>query len=248
MTGTQIEMPGTASGGRYLIPPVARGLQALHLTRGSPAEAALNRARGGCGDGSVVGSPASVAGYISCRGLSDFIQSRMREYDELTFFTVAKTNASLADDANCPMYYGTYRNTSVDLSATSYGVGVYLSTAADVRGIASRLDGSVPPVRGSFPSVITDGSHRSAWALYVQTVTPDETLLCDLTNGLTGTVRTGTRDKSVGLFRIGSGYSDLGGTCQIAWWQGHSVALSDSEIEANAAWIADDLAAYGIMI
>lgn len=249
MTGVELIIDGDASAvARYRIPPAARGLQALHLMRASAEFSARNWALGGVGDAEVVGNIPAAAGYVSCRGQSAFLQTSLAEATNMTFYTAAKTGASLESAAEQPMFFGTYVSPSVaNPAVNSYGIGQYVSAAADIRGICCRF-ASDGVTRSSTPSIIADGSYRAQWSLYVLTVSAAQTVLRDLTHGLTGTTTTGTRDPSSGLFRVGSGQTTLGGPCQLAWWQAHTAVHTEAEIQANATWIRQDLAQVGITV
>lgn len=215
--------------------PVRRGLEGIHFLNGTAAKAARNYAPGKS-SGVVIGAPAATTGFLSCKSLSNFIQTDIPESDLATVFVIARSTDVGTADAVRPAFYATQDGPGADGAGTAQGLAVWHS-GSQVRSLV----GYLTPAAATFIDVNLVEPLVANFALYVQVVAADKLELRDVTRSLTASVApTGTRRRTTNKFRIGSSFKSLGGTSDIAVFQVHSVVLSEAEIAAVVA----DLRAY----
>lgn len=217
--------------------PVRRGLEAVHFLNTSLTKAARNFAPGK-GQSKVVGAPVPQTAYLTCKGMVNFIESAMSETESMTMFVIARTAVDGSVVADRPMFLGNYQGQAGD-SGPAYGVSIYLSALNRITATAGY--GSDAGTNTNVLAGVTKPAVANVWGLYMIQVTPTAVVMRDFTVGLTQTTSASLpRRLSTGKIRIGSGQTNLSGNCDVAVFQGHSVALNESEIQATAA----DLRAY----
>lgn len=217
--------------------PVRRGLEAVHFLNTSLTKAARNFAPGK-GQGKVVGSPVPQAAYLSCKGTVACIESAMAESESMTLFIIARTAADGSVVPDRPMFLGNYQGQNVD-GGTAWGVSIYLGALNRITATAGY--GSDAASNTNVLAAVTKTAVANLWGLYMIQVTPTAVVIRDFTSGLTQSASPSLpRRLAIGKIRIGSGQSNLLGSCDVAAFQGHSVALTEAEIQSTVA----DLRAY----
>lgn len=217
--------------------PVNRGIQGIFFLNTSLEKACHNYAPGKP-NGSIVGTPPVDGTHLSAKSQANFVQTEVAESDELTIFCIGRTSDAGTNPANRPAFYGTYRNLSAAAPVQNPGVSVWRDNAS-MRANAAYSDDPGAPVQRQ---VILSSSDFSSWSLYVHRVSASGVYFADMTKALSGTVAAiGARQRSVGKFRIGGVYYEFLGSCDVAVWQAHSVALTDQEIGE----VVQNLRTYG---
>ncbi|MGO1160532.1 hypothetical protein ACTOV4_01075 [Brucella sp. C7-11G] len=245
MTIIHVDAPEASLSAKKYLPSVLDGLEAWHFMDGGVERAALNFALGKP-DADIVGTPVAGEGYVRFKGLTNFLQGKLPEALEETTFIVARTLDALSSDATRPMLCGTFRNPAIaDPARSSFGSAIYMTEAVTAHGTAGRRrpDGSFTSGgAGTVANVVN-------WALYCLTVSEATTVMRDYTTGTTRvTAETGTRDVSSGKHRIGSGFQQFGGECDIALYARYSRALDTVDRNALVTEIRQIVALEGVVV
>ncbi|WP_343595503.1 hypothetical protein [Pseudomonas sp.] len=221
-------------------PPVRRGLEGIFFTNTSLEKAARNYAAGKSA-GSIVGAPVVNDAYITCKGMTNFIQTNILETESLTMLVIAKSSALGGSPDEIPLVCG------------SYGSGA-LSGACMYMPVPDRLSGT-----GGFGNDDASNANVTAsisptptskWGLYSVQVSPAGVTTKGHTSGLTNTfTQTVPRRLAGRTMRIGSGYSNSQkGTVDIAMFQHYSVLLTADELAKTVADIRAYAARRGILV
>lgn len=224
-------------------PPVRRGLEGIHFLNGTPTKAAHNYAPGKP-SGVVIGAPVASQGFLSCKSLSNFIQTGIPETDLATVFVIARSTDLGTSDAVRPAFYATQDGPGADGAGTAQGLALWHS-GSQVRSLV----GYLTPESTTFIDVNLVEPLVANFAIYVQIVAANKIELRDVTRSISGSVvPAGTRRRTTNKFRIGSSFKSLRGTSDIAVFQAHSVVLSEDEIAATVADLRAYAARKGIMV
>lgn len=231
--------------------PVRRGLECIHFINKSPAKAARNYAPGKP-NGVYVGTPLSANEQsLRMKALSSYVQTQVREARAMTVFIVARTQDVITGSGPTqPMFYGTYRSPAADgADGTTFGVAMYTDNSSAMRGTAGRGTSLEDHESGMVSLTASIGT----WALYVHRVgsgSDDRNILTNATTGAEAKNPTVTKPRypSRGLLRIGSGYSQFSGHCDVAFFQAHSVELTTDEIDIIVADIRSHMARRGLAV
>lgn len=219
--------------------PVRRGLEAIHFLNESLAKCERNFAPDKV-KGTQVGDPVPQAAFLSCKGTVNCIETSMSESESMTMFVIARTAADGSVVAERPMFIGNYQGKHVD-GGNAFGVSIYLSALNRITGTAGF--GADAAANENKLAGITKAAVANLWGLYMFQVSPVAVTLRDFTANLTQVTSASTpRRMATGKIRVGSGQSNLLGSCDIALFQGHSVLLTEQEIQATVA----DLRAYAL--
>ena len=230
--------------------PVRRNLEAWHFLNTSAAKASRNYAPGKP-SGFVVGAPVESAGFMTFKGLANYIQTATPETAEQTFFSVVRSADTFASDANRPMFYGTFKQplpggTDTD---TTFGCALYATTATGITATAGRGNTTADDTAAG---VSLAGQTLASWSLIVQTVYADltPTTTKNETDGATGTASASALPRlvSAGKYRIGSGFLQFGGLTDMAFFAAYSAVLTASEKAAVVADIRAQMLRRGVVV
>lgn len=217
--------------------PVRRGLEAIHFLNTNLVKAARNYAPGK-EQGRVIGAPVPQTAYLSCKGTVNCIESAMSETEAMTVFVVARTATDGSIVAERPMFMGNYQGLNVDGGA-AWGSSIYLSDLNRITATAGFGADAASNVNSR--AGVTKTAVANQWALYMLQVSSAGVTIRDFTSNLTqNTGASIPRRLATGKIRIGSGQSNLLGSCDVALFQGHSLLLTEAEIQTTVA----DLRAY----
>lgn len=202
-------------------------------------------------DGIVVGTPTQHGDGKSVvfKALSNFVQSRWQETAAQSHIIVAASDATMADNANRPQFFGTATGIPTTGGVTTtFGTRLYVSAAGAVRYAAGRGTSTSDDVQGDAAVVVSD---HTAYVLFLA-LTPGGTGDNTIKNLSTGTTASSAvnlpRFYTINRMRYGSGYATQEGTCHI-----HSVISSsklwDTDEQARATDFMRELAAgYSITV
>jgi len=225
-------------GKRKISMPVTRGLEAIHFLSGSVGRAVRNYAQGKP-DSSVVGVPTETTGFMTFKGLTNFIQTPIAEARTQTIFRVMRTLDTLADLDHCPVFDGTY-STGSNLGSMLYG-----NASGNINQTSARFsDATQTTISTSGITLLPADIDKASFSLIVTTVSETLTTTYNETKGTSkvGTVNNFGRRPSTLPFRIGSAYegnSLYKGTCDMSFWQYHSVELTPTERATTVAKIRE---------
>lgn len=222
------------AGERKISMPVVRGLEAIHFLSGSIGRAVRNYAIGKP-DASPVGAPVESANYMTFKGLTNFIQTKDADFASQTIFRVMRTLDTMVDVDHSPVFDGTYS------SGSNIGTMLYGNIGGNVNQTAARFIDATQTQLTTGAATMVAGTDivTATFSLIVTTVGADRTTVRNETLGTSkqGPVNTFGRRPSTLPFRIGSAYEEgntkYRGTCDMAFWQHHSVELTASEREAT---------------
>lgn len=222
--------------------PVRRGLEAIHFLNTSIQKSARNYAPGKP-SGGVVGNPVAYSDRLACKGLTDYIQSSCPEFDSMTFFCIGRSSEDNSSDAKRPGFFGNYSMSGIGVDGgAADGTVMYFRTAGNMAAAAGYGNTAADK---TFPLATLSALDAAKWSLYVVQVSAAGITFRDVTNNRSST-QSGTgglpRRRSLTKFQVGSNPSRFGGTCDVAVWQAHSVALTEEEITTTIA----DLRAYAL--
>lgn len=231
---------------RKLLPPVSAGLLGIAWPGVSAARTALNFALGAA-DGVVVGEPTYEDGYAGFVGLADFVQTEVVEPTEATFFAVCRSTSAMAADATRPMFFGTFESAAAAGGGNTFGVSMVAPSATVMRFYASR--GTSTSNDTSVPLNLTVAD-TTDWGLYSAIIpTAGNTSITSHTDNVTATSGTVlARFPSVGKFRLGSGFDDWGGSCDLALWVAYNRVLTATERATMATWCRAKALERGITV
>lgn len=251
MTATILRVTGGQSyefGSGTIIPAVSRGILGAFfpgigtLTSGSTAalaKQAKNFYTGGAG--TLTGTPAGSAGY-SLFNSTAYLDTLLAEAQNLTFMAVVQG----ADTTANPQYIGNYQTTQ---SASALYSAWHTAPAATDYMLAVFNNGSGGMTNVSAALNVTTGT---SWRLLVGRVTSGVSVeLQNLTAGTVTITATALARYTTGTdtIRIGSSYSgSFAGANDVnqAWYYG--VALTDTEVQTQAAQMRAYAAEYGITV
>ncbi|WP_339428875.1 hypothetical protein [Pseudomonas taetrolens] len=217
-------------GMRKFVPPVIRGLQAVHFLSGSISRAIRNYAKGKP-DARVIGAPVEAPGYMTFKGLTNFIETQVADANTQTIFRVVRNNDTLVDFDHCPVFDGTYS------SGSNLGTMLYGNTSGNINQTSARfLDATHTTISTSGVTLVSGTDiDKPTFSLIVTVISETLTVVRNETKGTVkvGAVNLFGRRPSAMPFRIGSAYegnSLYKGVCDMSFWQHHDVELTASEI------------------
>lgn len=221
------------SGMRKFVPPVIRGLQAIHFLSGSIGRAIRNYAKDKP-DARVIGAPVEAPSYMTFKGLTNFIETQVADANTQTIFRVVRNNDSQVDLDHCPVFDGTYS------SGSNLGTMLYANTSGNINQTSARFADNTHTTIATSGITLVSGVDidKPTFSLIVTIVSETLTIVRNETKG---TVKVGSpnlfgRRPSTFPFRIGSAYegnSLYKGVCDMSFWQHHDVELTASEIALN---------------
>lgn len=231
--------------------PVRRGLEAIHFMNKIPGKVAKNYAPGKP-NGVFVGSPVLIgAQSVRTKSLSTYVQTQVREARAMTIFSVVRTQDTLADNATRPMFYGTFRSLPADgtTADTTFGISLFAASATQYSAGAGRGNSLADHTSGPATLTVAPGSwalmiHRTGVGASEDTIVRNETAGTQAQNASSAL----PRYPSLGLLRIGSGYTQFAGHADMAFFQAHSVALTTDEIATVVADVRTHMARRGVTI
>lgn len=222
---------------RKIILPSMRGAEAIHFLSGSIARAVRNYVKDK-EDASPVGAPTESANFLSFKGLTNFIQTKVLEAPNQTIFRVVRTADTLVDVDHCPVFDGSY-STGLNLGSMFYG-----NTSGNINQSAARFtDTSQAQVGASSATLVAATDiDRASFSLIVTVTGATQTTIRNETKGSikTSAANAFGRRPSQLPFRIGSAYEGstlYKGVCDMVFWSYHSVELTSSEISKSVAQI-----------
>lgn len=225
------------SGMRKFVPPVVRGLEAIHFLSGSISRAVRNYAKDKL-DAKVFGAPGESVGFMTFKGLTNFIETQVADARTQTIFRVVRTNDSLVDLDHCPVFDGTYA------SGCNLGTMLYGNTSGNINQTSARFADATQTTIATNGATLVAGTDidKVSFSLIVTIVSETLTTVRNETKGTVkvGTVNAFGRRPSTFPFRLGSaheGNSLYKGTCDMSFWQHHSVELTASEISLTVGRI-----------
>lgn len=234
-------------------PPVKRGLEAWFNFDTDAARFYRNRAQNKP-DADMIGSPVAFSAFGRFKGLSNFLQTKVPESDEMTLIVVGRAahpvpGGSTVGDENTPFYVGNYRGQAISagVEGTSYGTNLFhVSPTTLVGGSSRKTDtGVATSAQFSLPNEVpTDWGIRvlrtsSAKGMTVQNITKGTTAHSP---DVRQRVLTDT------LFRIGGGTYGFAAEVDISAVIMHSVWLSDLELNQQIALPRARMARLGISV
>lgn len=237
-----------------VVPPVSRGLEGWFNFDTDAGRFGYNRALGKP-DANIIGAPVAFATHGRFKGLSNYLQTKIAETDEVTLIVVGKAaaaipaGASTTGDANTPFYVGNYRGNSVTpgVTGSAYGASLYHVATATLTGGACRDNGAggatsaVNSVSGEVPTDWSIRVMRSSSAMLTKTQNLTKNLMSQGND-----VR--ARALSDSLFRIGSGTAAFGAEVDISAVIIHSVVLTDDELAKQVEIVRKRMARLGIVV
>jgi hypothetical protein len=237
-----------------VVPPVSRGLEGWFNFDTDAGRFGFNRALGKP-DASIIGAPVAFATHGRFKGLSNYLQTKIAETDEVTLIVVGKAaapipaGASTSGDETTPYYVGNYRGASVTpgVVGTSFGTSLYHVATASLTGGASRNNGSNLPT--SAIRSLT-GETPTDWAIRVLRVKSGVPLeVRNMTKGTSAVgADTNPRVLTDTAYRIGSGTSVFGAEVDISAVIIHSVMLTDDELAKQVEIVRKRMARLGIIV
>lgn len=183
--------------------------------------------------GSVVGVPVASDAFLTCKGMTNYIQTGILETESLTMLVIAKSAGIGGTPDETPLVCGSYGSGALS------GVCMYIPLTDRLSGTGGfgNDDASNVNVTASVSPAPT-----TKWGLYSVQVSPAGVTTKAHTANLTNTFAQAVPRRLAGrTMRIGSGYSNSQkGTVDIALFQYHSVLLTADELTKTVA----DLRAY----
>lgn len=237
-----------------VVPPVSRGLEGWFNFDTDAGRFGFNRALGKP-DANIIGAPVAFATHGRFKGLSNYLQTKIAETDEVTLIVVGKAAAAIpagaasGGDANTPFYVGNYLGNSGTPGVTgpAYGASLYHVATATLTGGASRATGA-----GGATSASTTVSAEvpTDWSIRVMRAS---TAMAVKTQNLTKNLSSQGSDVraralSDSLFRIGSGTSGFAAEVDISTVIIHSVVLTDDELAKQVEIVRKRMARLGIVV
>ena len=223
------------SGLRKFVPPVIRGLEAIHFISGTASRAAHNYAMNKP-NATIIGTPVESDNFLTLKGLTNYIQTQVADAPVQTIFRVVRTLDSLADLDHCPVFDGTYSG-GMNLGTMFYG-----NTSGNLNQNSARFTDATQAQLSSGAVTMVAGTDidKASFSLLVTVVGPTYTTVRNETKGTVKVSASNAfgRRPSTNPFRIGSAYESTSlykGVCDVAFWSHHSVELSPAEIALNVA-------------
>lgn len=237
------------AGMRKFSPPVSRSLEAWHFLNEGVAKAATNYALGK-NDAQVIGAPLEFPSYIQFKGLTNYLQTEVKESATSTTFSVIRTKDTLAGADHTPAFYGNYRSGVQGGSYLAVGINDGLLTK-----VSSRFSNVGQSAVTSSPITLLAGMiNLGEWSLVIDITKSGFNAIQNATTGL-GRERTDVtygRSISAEKYRVGSMHdtsTPWKGTADMALWAHYSTELTPSEIASTVAVIrAYMLRRFGIAV
>lgn len=221
-----------AEANEYSLPRM-RGVEIIHIMRGSVARAARNYAFDKP-NSAIVGAPVANTNFITFTNMVNFLQSRIQETDAVTMYAFQRPRTDPAVSGS--MIISTYTSIAADNSGASFGASIYnsFSSVAGVQVGGARKDGATQLTGSAFVQapVIANFS-------MIVGVVPGGTAKNEIHNVTSGqsvisSQVAAPRFRSRGLFRIGSGFaSAFSGELDMAMCVLASVAHDPIERQEN---------------
>lgn len=232
------------------IPPVTRGLTGIFFLNTSLAKCSNNYAEDKK-DGLPVGVPVPAASYLTCKGVTNFIQTEIVETESMTMFMVERwLGTTLAPTvppvSEINIAIGNYNNAT---GTDPTGIHMYHSLSDRIAGGAGYFDnGNNGLNRNVTVSIIIPDARQ--WALYSVNFGPSGVTLRDYTRNLkVTTAATGARNVSTRPVRVGSGNAtQQSGLIDMAVAMTYNVELTLAEQDLVAADIRAYCARKGITV
>lgn len=251
---TIIRSKNLAAAPRVYANPVQDGLLANHIFCTQTADLFARNFAPNQPDGAIYGSPSLSLGGTAARfkGLQDFLQTGVQEPRAGTVLCVISSTATMADNANSPMWYGTFVNTPLDEATASntFGISARVTAAGAVRFGAGRGTSVADDHEGDTAIVQPD---HTAPTLYTCTFpNTAATALTDHTNDNTSADADpgfdDPRFPTDAQVRVGSGYSTYEGICDVSVFRMWNRVLSTTEIDAEVADARRFMATLGVTV
>jgi hypothetical protein len=230
-----------------VVPPVTRGLEGWFTFDTDISRFGLNRAIGKQ-NGSVIGTPVAYATHGRFKGSTNFIQTAIKDSDEITMFAVVKALVAPTSNADGVAAISTYNGTSVTpaVPGSSGGSSILLRGSSVVSAGIARSPGGVYQLE----LVNIVGGAPTAWRLLcVRSKSGSASEARDMTYNVSklGTDLT-TRVVNDKLFRIGSATTDYSGESDISAAAIYSAYLTDEEISLVAVAMRKRMLRLGISV
>lgn len=179
----------------------------------------------------IIGDPVGYPAQIRFTASLNYIETEVAETAAMTVMAVARSTASMADNANRPVYVSNNSSPAVDPSGPpAYGYSLWPLDADSMISAASHFTnaGSTTSTSGGRQ---LDGPSTGTWAFHCSRVDNVNNTLDNLTVGQSTTVAFPyPRNLSRGTMRIGANYNGAyGGFCDMAFVAMWSRFLSDAE-------------------
>jgi hypothetical protein len=226
--------------------PIRRGLEAIFFLNTSLEKSARNYVAGKP-QGSIVGSPVANPNYLATKGRVNYVQTQLAETADMTIFVLARTSADGSVIAERPMLFGNYQTLNADGGA-AFGVCMYLTSPTRFNaGAGFGADAAANELR---LAGLTKADIANKWNLYGMVVSSAGLTLRDFTTNQTSTAPGVAlpRRLASGKIRIGSGVTAFDGSADMAVFQAHSVALTETEIQTTVADLRAYAARRGIVV
>ncbi|AKO96838.1 hypothetical protein MALG_01662 [Marinovum algicola DG 898] len=205
-------------------------------------------------DSEIYGTVAPSLSGTAARftGLSNFIQSKILEPRVGTVLMVASTVDSLADDANRPMFFGTWTGTPRGEATASTTFGLYsrITSASSpnvVRMGAGRGTSVADDVNGDCALLANDVSAPHIYSMTFSEAGPNAAE--DHTEGVTASDdSTAPRFPTDQMVRIGSGYAQYTGICDLSIIRLWGKVLTPAAIAEEVAHAEAFMARLGVAV
>lgn len=240
---TDVDAEATAS---FYAVPVWDGLLGWFFISDTRDKARRNL-RGDRNSAVVVGAPTFDSESGSFQGNEDFLQTDIEETEAMTIFAVIRSDDTRVDVDHMPMFYGTYQSPAAIGGGNTFGVALHVSQTA-LRSIGAR---GTSTADDTFGLAQIGGTDVTDWQLIrheVEAGTGVNRLYNRTTNQSANSGTAAPRLRSTGKFRIGSGYSEYGGSCRVRALALFDRVLSAEESAAVEADIRRELARRGITV
>lgn len=233
--------------------PVRRGLEGIFFLNTSLEKCTHNYAPGkSSGVNSIVGTPTIGAGYLSCKSMTNFVQTDIRETEEMTMFVISRSpelppGATSNPSAVQPLLIGNYGSVTAINTPGDNGSGCVMWTPSDTNcsGGGGYDSISDPNLNTNTQAALT-GEDTKVWRIYAFRVAIGAVTAWNGTTGKTATTVIDAPRKrrlSKRTMRLASGYlATQTGAVDIAVAQIHNVALTDAEVTKTIA----NLKAYAL--
>ncbi|HAV5687085.1 TPA: hypothetical protein JI130_05965 [Acinetobacter baumannii] len=198
----------------------------------------------------IVGSLVVQPNYTSFKSLSNYIQTDIREQNEMTTFVVAKTAIVPNSTTNAVAFISNYKSPPLDGSTGTLLNSFYLGVNSAGKLITISLQGN----NATDASAVAAASGITNWTaneyhLVAARLTNTRVQHWDKTKNYSIYADlTKPRYLAANKLRIGSTYTDFAGDVDIALLIHYPRALSDSEIDTVTAWIRNYMAGRGITV
>lgn len=241
-----------ASATEFMLPAMD-GMRAIHFLNDTIEKAARNYAPDGPA-AAVVGLPVVGNGFMTFRGATDFIQTRVQETPAQTLYAVARTNEDLSAQNNRPHYISTFTSAAAAGGGATFGAAIYplLTGGTDVvQAIGSRGTAVANHINGQVTTPIVPKTSFALIAVVIPAGSAKNRIYNLTAQAMAEATAANTpRFPSLGYFRIGSSMSVTSflGTCDMAFAAIASEAHSEAQVQANGEAIRRYLSGRGINV